>query len=103
LATLIQGPAGARCGALGVEDPLGQRGELADLIGAEMREDPPLQSSDVMLLIAVGLGQHPSPLTLTAVSGSTPAESGLASALLNLGSRSGDRSESRSWGRLPPP
>jgi len=41
---------------LGVEDPLGQRGELADLIGAEMREDPPLQSSDVMLLIAVGLG-----------------------------------------------
>src|ERR1700716_3327106 len=50
LATLIQGPARARCGALGVEDPRGQRGELVDLIGAEMREEQPLQSSDVVVL-----------------------------------------------------
>src|SRR6267143_4317997 len=50
LATLIEGPARARCGALGVEDPRGQRGELVDLIGAEMREEQPLQSSDVVVL-----------------------------------------------------
>src|ERR1700716_838022 len=43
-------PAEARCGALGVEDSGGQRGELVDLIGAEMREEPTLQSSDVVVL-----------------------------------------------------
>jgi hypothetical protein len=35
---------------LGVEDSGGQRGELVDLIGAEMREEPPLQRSDVVVL-----------------------------------------------------
>jgi hypothetical protein len=35
---------------LSVEDSGGQRGELVDLIGAEMREEPPLQSSDVVVL-----------------------------------------------------
>src|SRR3989475_1100312 len=42
-----------------------------------------------MLLIAVGLGNIFVPLTLMAVSGSTPAESGLASALLNVGQQIG--------------
>jgi hypothetical protein len=35
---------------LSVEDSGGKRGELVDLIGAEMREEPPLQSSDVVIL-----------------------------------------------------
>src|SRR2546422_1998148 len=42
-----------------------------------------------MLLIAVGLGNIFVPLTLMAVSGATPAESGLASALLNVGQQIG--------------
>src|ERR1700737_4157362 len=42
-----------------------------------------------MLLIAVGLGHIFVPLTLMAVSGSTPAESGLAAALLNVGQQIG--------------
>src|SRR3981081_4178173 len=42
-----------------------------------------------MLLIAVGMGNIFVPLTLMAVSGSTPAESGLASALLNVGQQIG--------------
>jgi len=42
-----------------------------------------------MLLIAIGLGNIFVPLTLMAVSGSTPAESGLASALLNVGQQIG--------------
>jgi hypothetical protein len=35
---------------LGVEDSGGQSGELVDLIGTEMREEPPLQRSDVVVL-----------------------------------------------------
>src|ERR1700730_7442719 len=42
-----------------------------------------------MLLFAVGLGNIFVPLTLMAVSGSTPAESGLAAALLNVGQQIG--------------
>ena len=42
-----------------------------------------------MLLIAVGMGNIFVPLTLMAVAGSTPAESGLASALLNVGQQIG--------------
>src|SRR6266581_4019081 len=42
-----------------------------------------------MLLIAVGMGNIFVPLTLMAVSGATPAESGLASALLNVGQQIG--------------
>jgi EmrB/QacA subfamily drug resistance transporter len=42
-----------------------------------------------MLVIAVGMGNIFVPLTLMAVSGSTPAESGLASALLNVGQQIG--------------
>src|ERR1700686_3602954 len=38
------------CGALGVEDSGGQSGELVDLIGTEMRVEPPLQRSDVVVL-----------------------------------------------------
>ena len=43
-------PAEVRCGALGVQDPGGQSGELVDLIGTEMREEPPLQRGDVVVL-----------------------------------------------------
>ena len=42
-----------------------------------------------MLLIAIGMGNIFVPLTLMAVSGATPAESGLASALLNVGQQIG--------------
>jgi EmrB/QacA subfamily drug resistance transporter len=42
-----------------------------------------------MLLIAIGMGNIFVPLTLMAVAGSTPAESGLASALLNVGQQIG--------------
>ena len=42
-----------------------------------------------MLLIAVGMGNIFVPLTLMAVSGASPAESGLASALLNVGQQIG--------------
>ncbi len=42
-----------------------------------------------MLLIAAGMGNIFVPLTLMAVAGSTPAESGLASALLNVGQQIG--------------
>src|SRR6202521_16512 len=42
-----------------------------------------------MLLIAVGMGNIFVPLTLMTVSGSTPAESGLAAALLNVGQQIG--------------
>jgi hypothetical protein len=42
-----------------------------------------------MLLLAVGLGLTFVPLTLMAVSGAGPSESGLASALLNVGQQIG--------------
>jgi predicted MFS family arabinose efflux permease len=42
-----------------------------------------------MLLIAVGMGNIFVPLTLMAVAGTTPQESGLASALLNVGQQIG--------------
>jgi hypothetical protein len=35
---------------LGVEDSGGQSGELVDLMGTEMREEPPLQRRDVVVL-----------------------------------------------------
>src|SRR5260370_13370346 len=42
-----------------------------------------------MLLIAIGMGNIFVPLTLMAVAGTTPEESGLASALLNVGHQIG--------------
>jgi MFS family permease len=42
-----------------------------------------------MLLIAIGMGNIFVPLTLMAVSGARPEESGLASALLNVGQQIG--------------
>jgi MFS family permease len=42
-----------------------------------------------MLLIAIGMGNIFVPLTLMAVAGTTPEESGLASALLNVGQQIG--------------
>lgn len=47
---VLRGRAQPRCGRLGVENPGGQSGELVDLIRAEMREEPPFQSGDVVVL-----------------------------------------------------
>jgi hypothetical protein len=43
-------PAGALSPCLGVEDPPRQISELVDLLGAQVREEPPLQSSEVIFL-----------------------------------------------------
>ncbi len=91
---MVRGPghhssAEARCGALGVEDSGGQSGELVDLIGTEMREEPPLQRSDVVVLSLLEL--------LDPLAGNRDVDT----ATVVAGGRPGDQSPRLEFGHEP--